>query len=92
MRDLQTVKENVMPLVNEDGELTRNDQEAAELLASYFEEVFTREDTTNVPIVQERDLNWDDTRFIFKPDDVLKRLHKLQEDKFPGPEGCTHTS
>jgi len=35
-----------MPLVTEDGELTRDDHEMAELLASYFKEAFTIHDTT----------------------------------------------
>ena len=38
-------------------------------------------------IVQERELNWNDTSVIFEPDDVLKRLQKLQGDKSPGPDG-----
>lgn len=71
-RDLQTVKENVMPLVKEDGELTGNDQETAELLASYFQEVFTIEDRTNVPTMQECNLNWDNSSVDFKPEDMLK--------------------
>ena len=53
MQDLQRVKENVMPLVKEDGELTGNDQEMAELLASYFQEAFTIKDATYVPTVHE---------------------------------------
>jgi len=38
-RGRQTVKENVTSLFMEDGKLTESDQETAELLATYFEEV-----------------------------------------------------
>ena len=46
MRNLRTVEVNVMSLVKEDGKLTKDDRKAPKLLASYFEEIFTREDST----------------------------------------------
>ena len=45
---MQTVKDNVIALKNENGELTKTDQETADLLSSYFKQVFTVEDTTNI--------------------------------------------
>jgi len=44
MRSKQTVKDNVTTLRKDDGELTRTDQETADLLAAYFKEVYTVED------------------------------------------------
>ncbi|KAK2142378.1 hypothetical protein LSH36_963g00061 [Paralvinella palmiformis] len=38
---------------NEDGSLTSDDHEKAEILNKYFTSVFTREDTYTIPIVNE---------------------------------------
>ena len=49
MRTLQTVKSNVTILRQDNGDLTMTDQEAADILAKYFREAFTREDLSNLP-------------------------------------------
>ena len=38
----------------EDGSLTSDDHEKAEILNKYFTSVFTREDTDTIPIMNER--------------------------------------
>jgi Reverse transcriptase (RNA-dependent DNA polymerase)/Endonuclease-reverse transcriptase len=86
MRGMQTVKENVASLSKEDGKLTESDQESADLLATYFETVFTREDTREMPEVEEKNLNWQDTKMEFSKETVLRKLKKLQVDKSPGPD------
>jgi len=60
MRSKQTVKDNVTTLRKDDGELTRTDQETADLLAAYFKEVYTVEDVITLPVVIEEDLDWHD--------------------------------
>src|SRR5664279_3751444 len=44
MRKLQTVKDNVTVLMQDNGELTETDQETADVLGQYFRDVFTVED------------------------------------------------
>ena len=72
------------------GNTTSTDQEAADTLGEYFQEMFTKEedrptdDTTDIPdnqpIVKSTD---------FSTDAVLKQLLKLVEDKSAGPD-CIH--
>jgi hypothetical protein len=87
MRGMQTIKENVTSILKEDGKLTESDQETAEILADYFEEVFIKEDTENIPKVEEKDLNWQDTEMKFSAATVMSKLKKLKVDKSPGPDG-----
>ena len=82
----QTVKDNVTALKKDDGELTTTDQETADMLATYFEEVYTVEDVTNVPVVTERDFGWQDSELNFEEAAVLAKLHKVNPDKSPGPD------
>jgi len=89
MRSLQTVKENVVSLTKDDGVLTTNDQETADLLADYFHDVYTREDMQNMPQATTRndsEVNFDDSDIIFTPSVVMAKLVKLQGDKAPGPD------
>ena len=86
MRQMQSVKDNVIALKKENGELTKTDQETADLLSSYFKEVFTVEDTTNMLTVTERVFNWEDTHLNFSTEIVMKRLQHLKTDKSSGPD------
>jgi len=87
MRSLQTVKENVTTLAKNNGELTKSDPETVDLLAVYFQEVFTKENTASIPAVEEKDLNWRDEDLDFSIETVSRKLQKLQADKSPGPDG-----
>jgi hypothetical protein len=88
MRSMQTVKDNVTTLIQEDGELTTTDQETADLLASYFKEAFTRENATvpDIPKVDEHDFNWQDTEMYLDTETVRGKLQKLHTDKSQGPD------
>jgi len=48
MRNLQTVRVKVLQLQKKDGELTINDEEAADELCKSFKEVFSIEDVNSV--------------------------------------------
>lgn len=87
MRNLQTVKDNVTVLMKDDGEMTTTDQEAADILGEYFREVFTKEDTDNMPNIDEMDLDWHDVDVELGIRAVERRLKKLSADKSPGPDG-----
>jgi len=83
----QTVKDNITTLRKDDGELTRTDQETADLLAAYFKEVYTVEDVINLPVVIEKDLDWQDLDLNFVDTIVMEKLLKLNSDKSPGSDG-----
>ena len=78
MRSLQTVKENVTALKKDNGELTSSDQETVEVLGQYFKDVFTAEETKDVPVETERELDWEDTSVDFSVESIIKKLQKLE--------------
>ena len=86
MRSKQSVKDNLTALRKPNGELTSTDQETADLLSAYFKEVYTVEDTSNLPVITAKDLNWNDTDLDFSETAVREKLQKLNPDKSPGPD------
>jgi len=87
MRSKQTVKDNVTALRKDDGELTRTDQETVDLLSAYFKEVYTVEDVTKLPVVTEKDFDWNNSDLNFDETTVMEKLQKLNPDKSPGSDG-----
>jgi len=87
MRKLQTVKDNVTALKTRSGQLTTSDQEAADTLGEYFQEVFTQEDNTTIdrPAIAS---GFRPTALAidFSRDTVMKHLQKLAEDISAGPD------
>ena len=86
MRQMQSVKDSVIALKKDNGEMTKTDQETADLLSSYFKQVFTVEDTANTPTVTQTVPDWEDTYLKFSTDVVKKKLQQLKTDKSPGPD------
>ena len=70
-----------------DGELTGTDQETVDLLSAYFKEVYTVEDVTKLPVVTEKDFDWNDSDLKFDETTVMEKLQKLNSDKSPGSDG-----
>ena len=56
-RSLTKAKSDIGDILKADGRMTENNTEKAEAFNSFFENVFTNEDTNNVPRV--RDENFD---------------------------------
>lgn len=86
MRNVQTVKDNVMALKQENGDFTTSDQETANLLATHFQEVYTTEDISCIPAATACDCEWECSNLSFSPEAVRRKLEKLQTDKSPGPD------
>ena len=86
-RNMQSVKDTVIALKKGNGELTKTDQETADLLSAYFKEVYTVEDITNIPMATATAITWEDTNLEFSTDTVMKKLQQLKTDKSPGPDG-----
>jgi len=88
MRQLQTVKDRVVALKQRDGLLMSNNQQAADVLANYFGEMFTREDEAGISYQEEMENSaWKDTDVDLSSVSVLQKLRNLKVDKSPGPDG-----
>ena len=80
-------KENISNLLREDGTLTENDQQIAEVLKKFFHSVFTDDSkVTDMPIFE---LRTDQTLTHVEVTEaqMLKALQSLKVDKSPGPDG-----
>ena len=78
-------KESISNLTREDGSLTSNDSEKADVLLKFFTSVFTNEDTQNIPSFDSQC----DTKLSFINIDenkMLKSLNNLKPNKSPGPD------
>lgn len=89
IRQLQTRPTGVAQLKSEQGNLTVNDGETAEVLSSYFQGVYTRD----VPGMQTSHVGRDRTDrrlseedLVITPNMVEEALLKLKTDKSPGPD------
>ena len=87
MRSKQRSKNVVGPLLGVDGNLVSRSKDMAELLNGYFVSVFTNEeevsDCCHVPVKSDLILSEVD----FSVDAVLKKLHHINPNKAPGPDG-----
>jgi len=86
---LQTRPTGVAQLRGGSGELTVNDGEAAEVLSSYFQEVYTR-DAPGIQAPQagkdRTDRRTSEEDLVILPHMVENALLKLKTDKSPGPD------
>ena len=61
-------KENVSSLIKDDGSLTQDDSEKAEVLNNFFSSVFTEEDKSDVP------------DFVTNQEDFISELNVSREE------------
>ena len=80
-------RDKVCDLIQEDGSLTANNKEKADVLNKFFSSVFTREDTSNVPVLPIRQFDHALDYIIVTPEDVFKKLSNLNPSKAAGPDG-----
>ena len=84
MRGLQAVKDSVVALQKESGELTASDQETVDLLSAYFNEAFTMETDDDMPNIQEYSgRQWNDLDVTFNKEKIEDKLVKLKVNKSP---------
>jgi len=82
------VRTGVGDLEKDDGTLTQNDHDKAEVLSDFFKSVFTEEDTTNIPRLAERHGGNFISDADITEDLVLEKLKALKTNKSPGPDMC----
>ena len=74
-------------LTKEDGTMTINDEENAEVLNRFFTSVFTEEDLENIPTLEDRYHGPPLENIIITPEMITQKLKKLKTSKSPGPDG-----
>lgn len=79
-------KTGIADLEKEDGTLTDNDKDKAEVLNKFFASVFTTEDTANIPHCTTDSENILD-KIVITENQVLRRLKLLNPNKSQGPDG-----
>jgi endonuclease/exonuclease/phosphatase family metal-dependent hydrolase len=79
-------RESLSPLEKQDGQLTQNDEEKAELLNTYFGSVFTRENKDSSPHLENRHFEHQLDNMQITEADVENLLAKMKPDKSPGPD------
>ena len=80
-----TVRPDINSMQNENGELTDNDKEICNILAKYFNSVYTPISNDNMPDMNnmyEREIG----NLIINRDDIKTRLEKLNVTKTSGPD------
>ena len=68
-------------------ETTDCDQEKAQILADYFNSVYTKEPEGEIPKLPPKQIQYELEDLIIKEEQVVKSLKQLQIDKSPGPDG-----
>jgi hypothetical protein len=86
-RSKMKTRSPVSDLILEDGKVASTDQEKAEALNNFFSSVFTIEDSSNLPSIEETICQSNLKEMVFTEEIVKKQLDKLKCDKTPGPDG-----
>ena len=84
--DKLKTRDKVNDLLKENGSLTKNDNEKAEVLNSFFKSVFTVEDTSQLPEPQGMKVDQVLSTVEITPLIVKNKLLKLNKSKSTGPD------
>ena len=88
VRNKQRTKDKVGPLKDHSGKIILDDKDAANHLNDYFVTVFTKENGSNIPILENRIKEEDNlNKIVIDENMVKKKLDQLKTDKSPGADG-----
>ena len=80
------MKPGITDLETKEGNKITDDKEKAEELNNFFVSVFTKENTQNIPILDERDFETTLASVRVSEQQMGTMLNKLKIDKSPGPD------
>ena len=72
--------------LEDNGEIITEDSKKADILNQYFSSVFTREDSSTIPTLDQLQTQHEFIRPNFTEEDILKHLKLLKPSKSPGPD------
>ena len=90
VRSKQTVRDKVGPLEDNAGNIITQGFVMAEELNMHFSSVFTREDTSSVPVPDTKFKGSEGVRFgqvVVTPEVVANKINNIKENKSPGVDG-----
>ena len=83
-------KTKVRPIIGElksqDGTMAITDEQKADTINKHYHQVFTKEDDTDTPTLDPRDVEDTLTTIIIQKDEVLKKLKSLKISSAAGPD------
>ena len=87
VRNNTKTKDHLSDLKQEDGSITEDPKTKANILNEFFSSVFTQEDTTNLPELNNRNPAKKLSTILVTPEIIKNKIKKLKQSKSPGPDG-----
>ena len=92
VRSKQNVRDKVGPLVDNAGNIITQGILMAEELNMHFSSVFTREDTSSIPVPETKFKGSEGERLgqlVVTPEVVVSKINNMKENKSPGVDGIS---
>ena len=92
VRSKQNVRDKVGPLVDNAGHIITQGFLMAEELNMHFSSVFTREDTSSIPVPETKFKGSEGERLgqlVVTPEVVVSKINNMKENKSPGVDGIS---
>ena len=92
VRSKQNVRDKVGPLVDNAGNIITQGFLMAEELNMHFSSVFTREDTSSIPVPETKSKGSEGERLgqlVVTPEVVVSKINNMKENKSPGVDGIS---
>ena len=86
VRSKTKVRPTIGELKSQDGTMAITDEQKADTLNKHYHQVFTKEDDTDTPTLEPRDVEDTLTTIVIQKDEVLKKLKSLKISSAAGPD------
>ena len=86
-QSLTKTRSDIGDIMKSDGTTASCNKEKAEALNDFFSSVFTNENISNIPNLEEKNFDHPLSSIEITPEKVFKKLKKLKKNKSAGPDG-----